>query len=180
VGDQCWLKENLDVGTMIQAVNGATDNDTIEKYCYGDNPANCATYGGLYQWTEAMQYATAPGGQGICPPGWHIPTLTEYDALDRSVNHDGNALKAVGQGGGGGAGTNTSGFAALRGGYRYYLGYTSDISNSYFWSSTESAAANANLLRLAYDNNVIYIGSSINGSREARKDEGFSVRCLKD
>jgi uncharacterized protein (TIGR02145 family) len=180
VGNQCWLKENLDVGALILSVNGATDNDTIEKYCYGDDPANCARYGGLYQWTEAMQYATAPGGQGICPPGWHIPTLAEYDVLGQTVNHDGNALKAAGQGSGGGAGTNTSGFSAMLAGYRYYLGYTTLLGTGYYWSSTESAAANANYLGLAGYNESIYLGSSIDGVREARKDEGFSLRCLQD
>src|ERR1035441_9850769 len=65
IGDQCWLKENLDIGTMINSINGGTNGDgnqtnngTIEKYCYNDDPANCTKYGGLYQWNEAMQYVT--------------------------------------------------------------------------------------------------------------------------
>ena len=51
---------------------------------------NCTTYGGLYQWAEAVQYkngatnATSPSPafsgnvQGICPTGWHIPTSAEF------------------------------------------------------------------------------------------------------
>ena len=64
IGSQCWLRENLDVGTMVLGAQEQTDNGTIEKYCYDDNPANCATYGGLYQWNEAMQYDTTARGAG--------------------------------------------------------------------------------------------------------------------
>ncbi|NUN10837.1 MAG: carboxypeptidase regulatory-like domain-containing protein, partial [Ignavibacteriaceae bacterium] len=113
IGAQCWLKENLNVGTRINGNTNASNNGTIEKYCYDDNEANCNTYGGLYQWNEAMQYSTTPGTRGICPPGWHIPTKAEFDSLEAAVNNDGNALKAIGQGTGSGTGTNTSGFSAL-------------------------------------------------------------------
>ena len=60
IGSQCWLKENLDVGTMINGSNQQTNNGIIEKYCYNNVPNNCSTYGGLYQWNEAMQYFTTP------------------------------------------------------------------------------------------------------------------------
>jgi hypothetical protein len=33
-----------------------TNNSTIEKYYYNNSPANCDTFGGLYQWNEAMRY----------------------------------------------------------------------------------------------------------------------------
>src|ERR1035437_8781265 len=118
IGDQCWLKENLDVGTRINGSANQTNNSVIEKYCYNDDPANCTTYGGLYQWNEAMQYVTTQGTQGICPPGWHVPTLAEFQTLGTTESNNGNALKAIGQGTGGGAGTNTSGFSALLGGGR--------------------------------------------------------------
>src|ERR1035437_7497296 len=111
IGDQCWLKENLDVGTQVNGSLEQTNNGTIEKYCYNNDPANCTTYGGLYQWNEAMQYVTTPGTKGICPTGWHIPTYAELQTLATTVSNDGNALKAVGQGTGSGAGTNTSGFS---------------------------------------------------------------------
>jgi len=57
IDTKTWLKENLDVGTMIQSTTGGfqqTANDTIEKYCYDNVEANCATYGGLYEWNEAI------------------------------------------------------------------------------------------------------------------------------
>ena len=61
IGNQCWFKENLNVGTMIPGSQEMTDNSIIEKYCYENDPANCATYGGLYQWNEMMQYTTQQG-----------------------------------------------------------------------------------------------------------------------
>jgi len=174
IGNQCWLKENLDVGTMIDSLLDATDNGVIEKYCYRNDPANCNIYGGLYQWDETMQYSTTPGTQGICPPGWHLPTFTEFQTLIAEVGNDGNALKAIGQGTGGGAGTNTSGFSALLAGYRYVNGnFLSLGNNTIFWSSTETSSAYASDLGLYYNGS----GIGLNGSS---KTNGISVRCLKD
>ncbi|MDR3668834.1 MAG: FISUMP domain-containing protein, partial [Ignavibacteriaceae bacterium] len=53
IGNQCWLKENLNVGVMINGSSEQTNNGIIEKYCYQNDPANCIKYGGLYQWNEA-------------------------------------------------------------------------------------------------------------------------------
>jgi len=79
---QCWMKENLNVGTMINSSQDQADNDTIEKYCYSNNPDSCTKYGGLYLWDEVMQYTTEQGAQGICPPGWHIPADEEWKVLE--------------------------------------------------------------------------------------------------
>jgi hypothetical protein len=93
IGDQCWLKENLDIGTRINSGTTASNNQVIEKYCQQDLPANCDIYGGLYVWDEAMQYVITEGAQGICPSGWHIPSDAEFRILESAVNNDGNALK---------------------------------------------------------------------------------------
>ncbi len=118
IGTQCWLRENLNVGTRIDGALEQTSGNGIEKYCYDNLEANCTTYGGLYQWNEAMQYVTNESAKGICPTGWHIPTLAEFQTLSTEVGGDGNALKAIGQGVDAGAGTNTSGFSALLAGIR--------------------------------------------------------------
>ena len=90
IGTQCWLRENLNVGTKINGNQTQTNNGIIEKYCYDDIEANCTAYGGLYQWNEMMQYVTNEGVQGICPLGWHIPTDGEWCAVtqftDTTVN----------------------------------------------------------------------------------------------
>jgi uncharacterized protein (TIGR02145 family) len=176
IGTQCWLKENLDVGTRIWSGFAQTDNDTIEEYCYFNNPEYCSVWGGLYQRNEAMQYQNAPGSQGICPSGWHIPTIGEYNALSVAVAGDGNALKAVGQGAGGGAGTNASGFSALLAGWSSYIDGRWEYinSNGFYWSSTDRNVFTAWLYRFDRENasfsldyTNVWIG-------------GVSVRCLKD
>jgi len=187
IGTQCWLKENLNVGTRIDGTTGQTNNtptNIIEKHCYDNLESNCTTYGALYQWAEAVQYlngaanTTSPDPafsgnvQGICPTGWHIPTLSELQTLGTAVSNNGNALKAGGQGTGSGIGTNTSGFSALLAGYRgggfSGLGYY-----ALFWSSTEGNASSA--YNLGLDNNNSDIDFYYNN-----KVNGFSVRCLKD
>lgn len=176
IGNQCWLKENLDIGTMINGnqTPDPTPGGTIEKYCYANLTANCETYGGLYQWNEVMQYVTTEGAQGICPDGWHIPTLAEFQTLSSTVGGDGNALKAIGQGSGDGAGTNTSGFSALLAGIRnmsgnfQYLGYS-----NYFWSSSEPQIDVPSTLHVrSYDSAI--------GFNVANKPNGLCVRCIKD
>jgi uncharacterized protein (TIGR02145 family) len=73
--EKCWFKENLNAGTRI--TGGTTQSaSSVEKYCYNDLESNCEQYGGLYQWTAALQ-GGGEGSQGVCPSGWHIPTSAE-------------------------------------------------------------------------------------------------------
>jgi uncharacterized protein (TIGR02145 family) len=187
IGSQCWLVENLNVGTMIKGSQDQTNNGVIEKYCYNDDSANCAAYGGLYQWAEAVQYqneasdTSSPNPafsgyvQGICPGGWHIPNYDELDKLTSTVNSN-NALKAIGQGTGKGVGTNTSGFSALLAGSRDSNGGFGGLSNfTYFWSSTEGNDATADILLLYYDDIPFNLPIPI-----ILKVSGYSVRCVKD
>lgn len=126
IGDQCWLKENLNVGIRIDSEGGSigflqTDNGIIEKYCYDNDPNNCEAFGGLYEWSEAMQYKVIEGEQGICPDGWHIPTKAEFEELRLTVNSNSNSLKKVGQGSGFGEGTDESGFSAILGSVKSFV-----------------------------------------------------------
>jgi len=174
IGNQCWLKENLDVGTRIQNNQSALDNGIIEKYCYDNDSVNCDNNGGLYSWNEAMQYSTTSGSQGICPPGWRIPTLAELQTLRDSVNGNGNSLKAIGQGTGAGAGTNTSGFSALLTGYRNFDGNSVLFGEvTHFWSSTESNTTTTTSLHVGYDNSGIFF-------TDYSKGNGFCIRCIKN
>lgn len=172
IANQCWLRENMDVGTRIDGIQPQTSNSTIEKYCYNDDPANCTIYGGLYQWDEAMQYVTT-SITGICPPGWHIPTLAEFQTLRLAVG-DAYALQSLWQGTTVGNGTNTSGFSVLLAGIVHEVGYFTGIGiNAFFWSSTLNIADFPYLLILFHDSG----GSELNISY---RSEGYSVRCVKD
>jgi uncharacterized protein (TIGR02145 family) len=174
IGNQCWLKENLDVGTMINSTTHSTNNSIIEKYCYNNNPANCTTYGGLYQWQEAMQYVTTEGARGICPEGWHIPTQAEFAALSTFVGGDGNSLKAIDQGTGAGQGTDLYGFSALLAGNKETNHIFLDIGRiGHFWSSTSS---NTNVPHYYLWNDR----SDFTQHWGVYSTYGFSVRCIKD
>jgi len=173
--DQCWLKENLDVGIMIEANIKQKDNGLIEKYCYNNDTANCSIYGGLYQWDEAMQYVTTEGTQGICPVGWHLPSKQDLTLLFINVNFSGNSLKEIGQGWGSGAGNNKSGFSALLSGCGTVNNYFSELGYiTWFWSSNlGSATGTSYSMYLKFDVNIIL-------DNNYGKDSGFSIRCIKD
>lgn len=185
IGTQCWMKENLNIGTMIAGSVNQTNNSTIEKYCFGDLSASCRSldsgglgYGGLYQWNEAMQYVTTSGTQGICPIGWHIPTIEEFETLSKAVGGDGNALKKIGlNSANDGAGTNTSGFSALFSGFRRSNGtYTEGENSFYSWISAEPGEPYptfAYYRRLDYNSSTFFFIQNF-------KDFGLSVRCLKN
>lgn len=180
IGSQCWMKENLNIGTNIPLTVNMENNDVIEKYCYYNDVAYCNTYGGLYQWDEMMQYTTQQGTQGICPTGWHLPSDAEYSVL---VNYLGGNDVAGGKmkeactahwWSPNANATNSSGFTALpsgsRGidGYNYYLGVS-----AMFWSSTQSDNPNAWLQELYYGNDDALMTTY-------PKQVGLSVRCLKN
>jgi uncharacterized protein (TIGR02145 family) len=192
IGDQCWMAKNLNIGAKITGITEQSNNGVIEKYCYGDDDANCNTYGGLYQWAEMVQYlngatntatwSPVPTGNvhGLCPTGWHIPSDAEWTTLTTYLGGEsvaGGKLKEAGtthwQTPNEGA-TNESGFTALPAGYRYNDGTFSNIGNfGYWWSSTENYTSSAWRRNVIYSYGIVYrIGSS--------KSYGFSVRCLRD
>ncbi|GAB4198668.1 MAG: hypothetical protein Fur0023_00120 [Bacteroidia bacterium] len=102
----------MNVGTMVNDNNTGVwhsdqNNDlVVEKYCYNNVAANCASYGGLYEWTEAVQVAVSNsnavvggawescdpcgsgGRQGICPNGYHVPTDLEFSRYEWCVENN--------------------------------------------------------------------------------------------
>jgi uncharacterized protein (TIGR02145 family) len=178
IGNFCWMAENLNVGIRIDGQNNQSDNGITEKYCYNDNPANCADYGGLYQWDELMQYAPSDEGiigstQGICPEGWHIPAYIELYALECL---GGGILKESGTAHwlppNTGA-TNESGFTALPGGYRKIDGTYKYLKEKGFYYSCKgfsNETASYHQLYFNYDS-FDEVSSSIT--------IGNSVRCVK-
>ena len=167
MGDQCWLRENLDVGVQINSSQYSRNNKIIEKYYFNDDPDYGAIYGGLYQWFEAMKYIYVEGSQGICPAGWHIPTLEELEAL-RFYNHTTNALLAVGQG----DGNNLTGFSLLISGSYAGEGQFHDYPPMNLWSSTEG---NDPLNAI-----TLFVNDVGAGIGNYSKELGFPVRCIKD
>ena len=173
---QCWLKENINAGKMLDSTLDQLNDTVIQKYCYSGDEGNCSQYGGLYQWGEAMQYSMVEGAQGICPDGWHIPTYADFLELKASVGNDANSLKAIGQGLLGGIGTNTSGFSAMLGGsmfppeFHAATSYNSLGGWGQFWSSTGTNPYYLNL-------GSIYSDLAL---PQLNPPYGISVRCIQN
>ncbi|MCK9423237.1 MAG: fibrobacter succinogenes major paralogous domain-containing protein [Bacteroidales bacterium] len=188
IGTQTWMVENLRTtkfndGTSIPLVTDSTDwnNLTTPGYCWYNNDANTYknTYGALYNWF------TVNSGK-LCPPGWHIPTYSEWETL---INYLGGSsiagakMKTIGtiEAGTGlwytpneGA-TNESGFSAVPSGYRYYSGnFLNSVGRlGYFWSGTEHS------LPYGWGTNL-YSSNSVAFRTYGDKRYGFSARCMKN
>jgi uncharacterized protein (TIGR02145 family) len=182
IGGQCWMAENLNIGTFINSSTSQSDNNIIEKFCYNDDYAKCDTYGGLYQWNEMMQYTTIESTQGICPAGWHIPSDEEYKILEIALGMtqaqaDSMYWRGTNQGSQI-AGNNqlwnngplvqdptfgSSGFNALP------LGNF----NGYIWTSTESGDH-------AWDRYLNYYETKISRNDAVNKSNDIYVRCVRD
>jgi uncharacterized protein (TIGR02145 family) len=167
IGSQCWLASNLNYGVILASSQDQRDNCVAEKYCYNDNPMNCTTYGGLYQWDELMLFDETPADQGFCPPGWHIPTENDWNTLFATYINNGFAgspLKYSGY----------SGFNALLSGARYinkawdFQGFVTS-----FWSSTPRSSTQAWAHGMNEDDPSVSVYPSL-------KVNAFSVRCIHD
>ena len=192
--NQCWLKENLNVGEMIPGSIIMSNDSIIEKYCYMDDEENCEIYGGLYLWDEMMQYVNINGTQGICPNGWHVPTDEEWKIFEGAVDSQfaigdpewdihsdyrgydvGKNLKSTTGWFDNGNGTDLFGFTAMAGGGRFNLGsFVGLESQGYFWTSTDYIINSwARSLHFYFD-------KTGRGFSDGFYDLGYSVRCLKN
>jgi len=192
---QCWMKENLNVGTMIQGLQNASDNDIIEKFCYNNVPDSCAVYGGLYQWNELMQYTVQVGARGICPEGWHVPATEEWRVLFGAADSEhgigdpvwylpptgligydvGTNLKSTSGWRFNGNGTDLFGFSVVPGGYRNTDGYFNGVGEAGNLSvSNEINGSDAAHIFFFYEN------PNIGLSNFMPKSYAISLRCIRD
>jgi len=103
LADQCWMQENLRYLPEVFPINtnaiwapryyvyGYNGTDTAAAKQHSINGMNIYnTYGVLYNWTAVMQgsspsNAIPSGVQGICPPGWHVPSDSAWQQLEMSL-----------------------------------------------------------------------------------------------
>lgn len=188
IGSQVWMAENLKTsklndGTIIPNIpdNLAWSSTTTNASCTYTN------YGNLYN------YYAVVDNRNLCPTGWHVPSDNEWKILEIQLNMtqtqaDGTGFRGTDEGGklkmsildiniwkipNTGA-TNSSGFSAQGGGYRYDNGILTNATVSgNFWTSSEFDANAAWSRFLSYNNAQI-------GRFSINKKYGFSVRCVKD
>jgi uncharacterized protein (TIGR02145 family) len=186
IGTQQWIAENLKVskyndGTTIPNITDNTQwqNNTTGAWSYYNNDAaNNAKYGKLYNWYAVSK--TTNGNKNVCPTGWHVPSDNEWTVLTDYLGGTsiaGGKMKEVGTtnwNSPNADATNTSLFTGLPGGYRDGDGDYSIIGKyGYWWSSSVLNTTNAFFRYL----------NAINGNAHGGiyyKEDGMSVRCLKD
>jgi len=181
IGDQVWMVENLNVDNFRNG-DPIPEAKTKEEWrlagenkqpawCYYDNdPSNGTKYGKLYNW-----YAVNDS-RGLAPQGLHIPTETEWTELSNNLGGEevaGAKMKST-------SGWNRmknsidqSGFSGSPGGARNYNGAFDNIGYyGYWWSSKDNSTS------------VAWCRYLSNGQSVDRgifnKNDGLSVRCLKD
>ncbi len=177
IGTQFWIKENLKTtkyndGSAISNVldNGPWSGLTTGAYCwYNNDTSNKNTYGALYNW-----YTVSTGK--LCPTGWHVPADEEWTTLSNflgGVSVAGGKMKSVtGWRNPNTGATNSSGFSALPGGFRYN-GFEGVDVVSGWWSNSEIDRTNAWSIALYnYNANL--------GRGNGDKKHGFYVRCIRD
>jgi uncharacterized protein (TIGR02145 family) len=186
IGEQCWFAENLRAenytdGTSIplnSIENHVSGPNPNYKCFYGDDLSNVAENGMLYSW-----FASADS-RGICPVGWHLPSLTDFEALTQEVggvSNAGSALKAVHPTWNG---NDDYGFTAIPSGYFNWVNapYSSDPSyffmgsHAYYWSSESTGSNSAYYMILWSDQN----SASLLPSNGNFAEDAMSVRCIKD
>lgn len=167
IGLQCWMATNLNHGIIINSPQLQYDNCISEKYCYNNLNSNCSSYGGLFRWDELMQYDGSPANQGLCPPGWHIPTEGEWTTLFNFYSGSAFAGKPLQD-------SIIAGFRALTGGV-FYMSMSWNFNGfaTLFWSSTSWGATKA----LSHGMNTYNYSVSLYPSSRAN---AFPARCLKD
>jgi uncharacterized protein (TIGR02145 family) len=194
IGTQVWMKENLKTtkyndGTAIPnvTVDATWDGLHTGAYCdYGNTPAYSTIYGRLYKWftvdNNTATKVASNGGKNVCPTSWHVPTDAEWTTLTTYLGGESPAGPKLRETGTTHwltdyNSTNESGFTALPGGCRWINGTFHDIGTiGYWWSSTEYSMDGA---FRAWFRNIWDVAGYANRNY-LNKDEGLSVRCLKD
>ncbi len=103
IGNQCWMAENLRTtryanGSLIPL--GTWPSGQVCRFYPNGQAQNVNAYGYLYNWNTAMNFATSSNSnpsnrQGVCPVGWHLPSVAEWEQLISYVNAQ-NIFRCVG------------------------------------------------------------------------------------
>ena len=214
IGTQCWTTSNLKVtkytdgtGIPLDATGSSTGNTstawellTTGAYTIygnvGSSGANATNYGFLYNWYAVSGIITSGGtsSKKLCPTGWHVPTDSEWTALDTHLGGfsvAGGMMKSTGttlwtsQSSGT---NNSSGFTALPGGFRSsYDGEFRYIRDrAYFWTATANGTPNSltnsslvSPLPEAWNRNLEH-NVNVRYRTSVAVTNGYSVRCLRD
>ncbi|MDA3929088.1 MAG: FISUMP domain-containing protein [Prolixibacteraceae bacterium] len=139
---------------------------------------NFKTYGVLYNWYAA---------EDACPAGWHLPSNDEWITLANNAGGKtsaGRNLKISNQNYWWEYNTpvdNSTGFSALPGGFvdRVDNEYEAMGKWGFWWTSTESGNVTAYGKTFAIERDLSYDHADL-GEHSRQKDQGCSIRCIRD
>ena len=118
IGDAVWMAENLNFADVdaYPILEG-------HSFCFNNQEANCDLMGRLYDRPAAMNSASCDfkkycdlgdtAVRGLCPAGWHIPTLREAEDLLTFMDADFSAMASSKGWESNTLGSNTSGFSLV-------------------------------------------------------------------
>ena len=166
IGDQVWMAQNLNHVAEYSA-------------CYDNDEQNCSFWGRLYSLQEngekgaILDYTLV---DSICPIGWHVPTITEWDILvslfgkynDESTAKKIKATELWNDDNAGGNGTDECGFRAIPAGEHDGWDHHDMYRYATFWASTMANSGKAN---------AIIISGKISS---LISEPQMSIRCIKD
>jgi uncharacterized protein (TIGR02145 family) len=114
-----------------------------------------------------MRYDPTPGSQGLCPPGWHVPTESEWATLSDYYQGSSKAGRPLQD-------SIANGFAATRSGV-FYSGASWNFMDfaTIFWTSTQSGQDKA----ISHGMNKVNYSVSL---YPAGRGNAFGARCLFD
>ncbi|NOX86540.1 MAG: hypothetical protein GXO86_11365 [Chlorobi bacterium] len=177
IGNQTWLKENL------RSLHYADGTPIDNVWVYDNNESNAAVWGRLYNWEAVMNGAASSDGnpsgvQGVCPDGWHLPSKAEFEELVSFLGGGvGWKLKETGNQywNEPNSNTNESGFSARGAGDKESVSgvFENLKETTEFWTCTENSDSRAYNL-------ILYKSQGGAPMHNNFKENGFSVRCVKD
>jgi len=199
IGSQTWMGENLRYEGDITL--GSWDGSFTVPYRYNpnNNAKNVPAYGYLYNWPAVMNGASGSTGnpsgvQGICPEGWHLPSVAEWSQLVDYLGGEDNSGAML-------AGSanlwtdlyddidlvsspyfGTTVFNALPAGYTKHYGNPPSAEGGYyefgetaaFYTTTDSGDWTARFCSIGIYSPIFGVGGDHN------KCSAFSVRCIRD
>ncbi len=175
IGEQCWFAENARYVSYVSPPHvGWEDDGGPHAYVVGYSGTSVdeamavseyATYGALYNFAAVED-------SEMCPSGWHVPTVLEWDKMENFIGIlSADKLKAAPPVW---DGTNELGFNAIRVPVRISSGSFGAFNvKADFWTSTSFGDNDA--WGREFNSGQNFITHDGNG-----KNAGQPVRCIKD
>jgi uncharacterized protein (TIGR02145 family) len=201
IGEQEWMAENLNYDVQNY-------ESSYRSWCYDNKDGkdgevdNCQKYGRLYRWSVVIDsltlakdsaitcgYRSQGGGtcsipnkwKGVCPNGWHVPTLKEWNDLVKFVGGSdiaGKKLKSSEgwENLGGINGTDEVCFSGLPVGYKLGTKFYDASNNMMFWTANPSEYSTI----AAYAVEGHYRYEWFQSTTETVGPTAVAVRCIKN